>query len=523
MKIISRIGTYVVVSGIVAIAIYFGWHTHQKYSAEQLRVEELEQQVKKLTLDKQLSTVMQSVNQQMEEIANQERLISEEQREEALQQSRIANEMRLHAEEEQQKALQAERKALEASKTAQGQRLIAEKERSQAEYSKRVADTLTYRTIARNLGNTATTLQKAGNQELASLLAYTAYLFTQRYHGDVYHPSIYEALMLTSGSQHRWTVAHGGIMKLLQVPGSGNSISVSTYGELLQHSEKGENLQTRILFSDKSFDFRDVYGARNQTYYAVSHTGHLLVYREGSRAHVVAIEGATHPFRIFSNDDKQLIVTAEQSILVIDALTLHTIRTLPLNFHAVIAGWKQGDIVLFSDKGEMYMLDKEITKVTRLQRPFKGRVMSYSYDPNTRQEAFGMYDGTIYLQSANGKQTKLVGHNSRVTRIIYKNRRLYSSSFDGTVKLWNIENDKIDPIDIANSRQWIISMTFNTSQSHIWTGDQYGNLTKTMIDITQMAQEVKAGINRNLTSNEWDYYVGHDIPYEQFIRKEVHP
>jgi uncharacterized membrane protein YqiK len=212
MKIISRIGTYVVVSGIVAIAIYFGWHTHQKYSAEQLRVEELEQQVKKLTLDKQRSTVMQSVNQQMEEIANQERLISEEQREEALQQSRIANEMRLHAEEEQQKALQAERKALEASKTAQGQRLIAEKERSQAEYSKRVADTLTYRTIARNLGNTATTLQKAGNQELASLLAYTAYLFTQRYHGDVYHPSIYEALMLTSGSQHRWTVAHGGIM-----------------------------------------------------------------------------------------------------------------------------------------------------------------------------------------------------------------------------------------------------------------------------------------------------------------------
>jgi hypothetical protein len=66
-------------------------------------------------------------------------------------------------------------------------------------------------------------------------------------------------------------------------------------------------------------------------------------------------------------------------------------------------------------------------------------------------------------------------------------------------------------------------MTFNTSQSHIWTGDQYGNMTKTMIDITQMAQEVKAGINRNLTRNEWDYYVGHDIPYEQFIRKEVHP
>ena len=510
---------------IVALALfaigYTAWEMHERYAEEKAKVMELENRLATLSLQEKQSAVMQSVNAQMEEIANQQRIISDEQRDEAEQQSRIANEMRQHAEQERQNAQEAEKRALEASEVAKGQRVIAENERVQAEFSKRVADTLSYIAMARSIGNVAITQQRTGNKQLAALLAYASYIFTNRYHGDVYHPSIYEAMTLTSGTQRRWSIANGSIMKTLIIPGSTSFISISTYGEIMRHTKVNDNLKTSTVYSNKDLDFRDIYINKERTFYAVSHTGQLVVSKENGKVHVVNIDGAIHPFRIFTIKEDELIVTAEQSVHIIDARTLRPIRTLPLGFKTAIAGWKNGQIVLFDRSGNMYLLNKDISKAVKQPLPFKGRVMSYNYNSQTKQQAFGMYDGTIYYFEPSGKMHKLVGHNSRVSRINYDKTRLYSSSYDGTVKFWNISSEKIEPINIINSRQWIISLSFDLTKKFVWTGDQNGNLTETMIDVAEMAKRVKANLKRNLTREEWNYYIGKNILYETFIGKEA--
>ena len=499
------------------------WTMHERYADEQERVRELEAQLATLSKKEKQAVVMQSVNAQMEEIANEQRIISDEQREEAEQQSRIANEMRQHAEQERQNAQKAESRALEASKVAEGQRAIAEQERVQAEYSKRVADTLSYIAMARNVGNAAITQPRTGNRELATLLAYASYTFTKRYRGDTYHPSIYEALTLTSGGQRKWAVARGPIMKTVFVPGTADFMSISTYGEILRHTRTKDNLHTKTVFSNSVYDFRDIYINKDRTFYAVSHTGHLIVSKENGNPHIVVIEGAARPFRIFSVKDGEVIVTAEQSIHVIDARTLRPIRTVPLSFKTSIAGWKNGQIVLFDQTGNMYLVDKNITTVTKQSLPFKGRVMSYNYNADTRQQAYGMYDGTIYYFGPSGKMQKLVGHNSRVNRVSFDGNRIYSCSYDGTVRYWNVTSEKVEPITIINSRQWIISLSFDKSRKYIWTGDQNGNLTETLIDIPEMVERLKTKIKRNLTRDEWNYYIGRNIPYETYIGKEAKP
>lgn len=497
------------------------WQMHEGYSKEQEKVKELESQLAILTQKEKEGAVMQSINSQMEEIAIQQRIISEEQREEAEQQSRIANDMRQHAEQERQNAQEAEKRALEAQENAEGQRKIAERQRFQAENSKRIADTLSYIAMARNLGSVAITQQKTGNKELASLLAYASYVFTKRYNSDVYHPAIYEAMTLVSGAQRKWAVAHGLIFKTLIMPGTSSFLSISTYGEILKHTLVKGNLQTSTVYTNNLYDFRDIYINKERTFYAVSHTGHLVVSKENGRVHVVPIDGAIHPFRIFNFKEGEIIVTAEQSVHVIDARTLKTIRTLSLPFKTGVAGNKAGQIALFDQAGNMYLLDKGITKFTRQSLPFKGRVMSYNYHSNYNQQAFGMYDGTIYYFEPSGKMHKFVGHNSRVSRINYDRTRLYSTSYDGTVKFWNISSEKIVPINIINSRQWLISLSFDTTKKYIWTGDQNGNLTETLIDVAEMAKRVKASLKRNLTQEEWNYYIGKNIPYEKFYGKEA--
>jgi hypothetical protein len=151
---------------------------YMKWKAEHQKVEDLQQQLAILKQHEMRSVIDRSVSAQMEDIANEQRKISDEKREEALQQTRIANEMRLRSEVERQNALIAERnavasekKALEASEVAEAQRQMAEHQRIQAEFSKRMADTLSYIALGRSLGSISTIQYQAGNDEVADLLS----------------------------------------------------------------------------------------------------------------------------------------------------------------------------------------------------------------------------------------------------------------------------------------------------------------------------------------------------------------
>ena len=105
---------YGVLVALAAFCAFFGYQTYQTTQKNA----ELEVQLKDMTEKEKRSVVLQSISTQMEEIANQQKLISDEQREEAVQQTRIANEMRLQSEIEKQNAQEAERNALASERRA---------------------------------------------------------------------------------------------------------------------------------------------------------------------------------------------------------------------------------------------------------------------------------------------------------------------------------------------------------------------------------------------------------------------
>ena len=223
--------------------------------------QELQSELQRLAKEEERSAVMQRVNAQMEEIANEERRISDEQREAAERQTEVAEEMRRKAEEERQNALSAEQRALESSNVAQHQRQIAEHQRAEAELSKRVADTLTYISLARTLGQTAITQFNAGNHELADLLAHTACLFTNRYHGDIYARTVYQPLAMTSQNKRIWNKHKGSVTDIAFSDDKyGYMVTCSTYGEVMKHTNyNSSQMVSETLVSNPRYDFRDIY------------------------------------------------------------------------------------------------------------------------------------------------------------------------------------------------------------------------------------------------------------------------
>jgi hypothetical protein len=64
-----------------------------------------------------------------------------------------------------------------------------------------------------------------------------------------------------------------------------------------------------------------------------------------------------------------------------------------------------------------------------------------------------------------------------------------------------------------------MSFKFGSTMNTIWIGDFKGNLTAVNLSIPQMVQAIRKRIKRNFTRDEWNSYIGIDVPYEEFVEK----
>jgi len=515
--IIAVVGTALAATSATAL---IGWH------AEHREVLALRGQMTELRLEQKRSSVVRSVSRQMEEIAYQQRLISDEQREEAIQQKRTADEMRQRSEEERQKALIAqenavasEQQAQEARQQAEQERQMAEHQRIQAEFSKRVADTLSYVALGRSLGSLSVTQSQLGNPELAELLAYASYLFTSRYQGDVYYPAVFQSLMMSSQSLRSWSRHNGSVMALRYWSDTDDRIlTVSSYGEIMIHQKKNDQLDSKTLFSNKNFDFRDLFIDDDQTVFAICREGHLVIIDKGV-ATVKDLAMVTHPMAITNLGDDDLLIIGEHGLALYNKRQKMITASRELDFRITCAKRYNNEPVFFDDQGRQHVV-KSINELQTTTNPVKGRVTAFASSKNTKMRAYGMIDGTIYLYNEKNKAiTKLEGHLSRISNLKLNGYRLFSSSYDGRMNLWNTASQKLEPMTLLSAGSWITCFNLNYSKEFLWLGDQMGNVTEAPMSIPVMVDIVHGKLKRDFTRDEWNYYIGSKVPYESFLKK----
>ena len=507
-----------------AVAGIIGWYS------ERGRVAEMEAQIAGLQKDEKRSVVLRSISKQMEDIAFQQKEISDEQREEALQQKRMADDMRQSAEIERQNALEAQQKAIvsehqaqDAREVAESERLMAEHQRVQAEFSKRVADTLSYIALGRSLGSVAIAEEMSGNTELATLLAYASHLYTTRYKGDVYYPAVFQSLLLTSKGMHSYPKHRGAVMCVYDLPTKEERImTADSYGTVMVHQKQGEKLVSKTLFNDSKYDFRSAYVNKDGTFFAVvSRSGNLVCFENGSYK-TTPLMGLDNPMFVTSLDDNTLLVASNNGLAFYNIKEKRVIASRSLNFRITCWSRYNNLPILFDDKGKQHLV-KSIDEISTSQNPVSGRVTAFASSKNSKQQVYGMSDGTVYLfNERTSKVTKLVGHLSRISQIKLNSYKLLTSSYDGTVMFWNTASEKIAPTTMVTTNSWIMDFCYDKKKESIWIGDQDGVITDALLSVPVMVDVLKKKLKRNLTNEEWNYYIGKNVPYESFINgKEV--
>ena len=134
----------------------------------------------------------------------------------------------------------------------------------------------------------------------------------------MYNPSVFQSLMQSSESMVSWSESTGAIMSLEFMPNEVNKfITVSNYGEIVFCERKGVRPDTKSLFKNSQYDFRDLYIDKStMTVYAISRTGQLVIIALEPNAKsleqkikIVDIDNMEHPAKVnYINNDNLLII-----------------------------------------------------------------------------------------------------------------------------------------------------------------------------------------------------------------------
>lgn len=173
----------IVVAGLVIAAAYYLGMMRGVETDEQ-RFVNMQAELQRLKEGEEKASVAKRVAEQMEEIARDQRMMSDAQRDSAEKQRLLAEEYAREAQRESELAREAEAKANAARQEAEAASQEAQRERAKAEEkelealrSKNDADTLGYRNLARTLGNASVLARENDNLTLARKLALTSWYF----------------------------------------------------------------------------------------------------------------------------------------------------------------------------------------------------------------------------------------------------------------------------------------------------------------------------------------------------------
>lgn len=295
-------------------------------------------------------------------------------------------------------------------------------------------------------------------------------------------------------------------------------LTACSYGTVMTHHRQGDKLISKTLFNDSKYDFRSAYVNKDGTFFAVlSRNGNLVCFEKNTHR-VIPLMDIENPIFVNSLDDNTLLVASNSKVAFYDIREKKIIASRNLGFHMTYGNRYNNMPILFDDKGRQHLVEG-INKISTSTNPVSGRVTAFASSKNSKQQVYGMSDGTVYLYNEKtGKITKLVGHLSRISQIRLNGYKLLTSSYDGTVKFWNTASEKIEPTTMVTTNSWIMTFCYDKKKESIWIGDQEGVVTDALLSVPVMVDVLKKKLKRNLTTEEWNYYIGKNVPYERFIK-----
>ncbi|HOW41688.1 MAG TPA: hypothetical protein PL123_14170, partial [Bacteroidales bacterium] len=438
---------------------------------------------------------------------------------------------RLKAQENEAEALKQRQIALEQSDSAKRASLRADQNAMTA--NERRIEALRLRMLSIGKSMSIKSLQVQGQRDLQSLLAYQAYLFNKNNGGLENDADIYAGLYNVAKAYGNVNVKSfhghtGGIRSIAFVPGKKDFFTSGYDGKVLKWSLDGNDQALQVVYSGA--DIIEVLAVSpDEAWLAMgsSNTAIKMVPLKGGQGYEMPGHKGKLKSLIFSYDGNYLYsASLDGKVLKWDLSsrtnTSMTDGSLPLTSIDVslngkyIAGINsEGGVIVWNqtDKTDNFRIDAVGKNI---------KVVRFNPDNNTL--ALGDVNGTVELWAVNLKKkiSEVKAHSAQVNDIQFNNRlkQMATASNDQTLKIFNVSNlsDLTEPpVTFNDHERFVMVIQFSPDGQMIVSGsyDDRENLISRPANVDYLVKDICNQLSRNMTQDEWNTYVGRDIPLEK--------
>jgi WD40 repeat protein len=436
--------------------------------------------------------------------------------------------------------------AIHDAEEAKEQRIVADIEKSFAEKNAEMAlhqksaaeeqrdGTQRLRLLSIGKSMSLKSLQLTGQKDLQALLAYQAYLFNKKNNGtdndaDIY-AGLYNIALLNGSINYRSYKAHKGDIKSIAfMPGKNEFFTSGNDGQVIKWSLEKKEQTLQVVYSGN--DIIDVLavspdaswlacGSSNSSIKMIPLKGNNIAYdMNGHKGGIKSL--------IFSYDGKFLYSAALDGKVLkwdIAARTSINVSTGLMEITSIDISSKGNYLAGISADGNVVVWNPEKNSDNfRIQTAGKN-IKTVRFNPGNNLLAIGDADGTVELWDINlhKKLSEVKAHDGQVNDIQFNTtlKQMATAGNDKKLKIFNIK-DPADltepPVTLADNEGFVLVMQFSPDGQMIISGGAGGedNLISRPSHVDYLVNNICNLISRNMTQEEWNIYVGKDIPLEK--------
>jgi len=523
---------------IISLNLRFKAEASRKEALSKEKLAIFEQ--KKTEEQRKEAILQKKISEQQQEIAEQQKIITEQQRQYAVKQQNIAEVKTVEAVQQRQKADEARQDAVKAKDEAEDQRkeaiaqkVIADKERIKAEESEKNTQRLRLLSVARSMSIQASQIAASVKDDLPGLLACQGYRFNKENGGPENSPVIYSALS-TILNDPVILRGHEDAVRAVAISADGKMlVSCGDDGLLyIWKPDRPDVLPTPLKIPKSVKEkFRSILITMD-THYLIAggYSGKIYVFNihdpltppkilqaHASVVNDLALNPKKNQFASAGSDGKVYIWNFEG-----ESFHNTLIDSTGSSVHALSFSSDGRSLVYGTSSGLLKMItpgvkDKDPMLIFSSTNP----VLSLAFSNDGRCMAAGFSNGSIRIWDAgnlSAQPLELIGrHLSGVTALAFSSdgSELASSSYDHTIRIGNFRSRDVTPVSIGNHELWVYDIIYTPDNKHLISCSADKTIQIFSTECSGMADRLVKNLKRNMTTEEWNKYVGADIPYEK--------
>ena len=507
-----RLGAISIISILLMLSIYaYFYSQEQKTKAEVLAVQAEKQ--------RKLAEEQKIIAEQSSEEAQKQAVIAEMERQRALVAQNEAEQQRQQAIYQEKIATEQASLAREAEQLAVENAAVAREQEARAKEVAEAARRLRMLALAKNV---ALKSSQISNKELKGLLALQANRINEEFEGNVFEPSVYNALYEAyksfEGDQFNVVRNHEGAVRELMVQDK-ILLSTGSDGKIIEWALFSGTPSERKTFSSGKIIRTMDSSPDNSKIVVGTKDGFIQVlYKDNND---VALS-----FKAHENDINGIHITSNENIASVGIdgfLKWHDMQGNEINsvhlsqkitsldalpsMDKVYVGLENGDVIEYHLDGEAQLLYSG-----------KSPASIITHHPGNSILLMGFEDGETLLYNSEDQEIirHLVGHISKVTDASFgtSGNFLVTGSMDRSARLWVMDQPDSPPIVIDDLENWVVAVEVDDLYGRVLVGDYSGNLKYYDLNTSRFMNGMCQKIGRGLTQAEWNEYIGSEIPIE---------